>query len=410
MKIENLRELTKEELYEIAREYGIKGRTKMTKEELVDALSSNTIDIEQTQVEASIFDLGTPVIGIGASDKKLPSSLDVNAGKTSTFEKVEGYRIKSPFFDGDPLPESYGVNAMVLMPKNPQWAYAYWEITDETYNNIKNSNGDRLALTIRLYDVTLKDFNGSNANAYFDVELPENVKEWFVGGLNPKAVYIGDIGFKTPEGNFITAVRSKAIEMPSNVVSENIDEEWMIIEEYLKKILERSSAGRIVNGKWVGGMGASGAILGSSEEMIAVMLKRLFKEKGTRREKLLSHMEQMMGSISAGSLSAGSLSAGSLTAGSLSISKSKGELIKSEEKLEKKDFWLKVGTELVVYGATEPDAKVTVMGKEIKLNRDGTFSLRFALPNGHFELPVIAVSRDGDDSRTITPIVDRTQK
>lgn len=60
-----------------------------------------------------------------------------------------------------------------------------------------------------------------------------------------------------------------------------------------------------------------------------------------------------------------------------------------------------------MYGATEPDAKLTVQGKEIKLKQDGTFTLRFALPDGKQVIPVEATSKDGVDRRRITPIVTR---
>lgn len=70
-------------------------------------------------------------------------------------------------------------------------------------------------------------------------------------------------------------------------------------------------------------------------------------------------------------------------------------------------FWLKVHTELIVYGATEPDAKVSVQGKPISLSQDGTFSLRFALPDGQQVIPVKGVSRDGLEERTITPVVSK---
>jgi hypothetical protein len=72
-----------------------------------------------------------------------------------------------------------------------------------------------------------------------------------------------------------------------------------------------------------------------------------------------------------------------------------------------KGFWLVVNTELIVYGATEPDAKLSVQSRDIKLRPDGTFSLRFALPDGKQVIPVKAVSADTKDERTITPIVTR---
>ena len=62
-------------------------------------------------------------------------------------------------------------------------------------------------------------------------------------------------------------------------------------------------------------------------------------------------------------------------------------------------FWLNVNAELIIYGATEAEAAVTIGGRAVVLRPDGTFSARFALPDGIFELPVTAVSVDGQDER-----------
>jgi hypothetical protein len=59
-------------------------------------------------------------------------------------------------------------------------------------------------------------------------------------------------------------------------------------------------------------------------------------------------------------------------------------------------FWFKVNAELIIYGATEPNASVTVGGQSISLRPDGTFSIRLALPDGTFELPVTAHSIRGE--------------
>jgi hypothetical protein len=72
-----------------------------------------------------------------------------------------------------------------------------------------------------------------------------------------------------------------------------------------------------------------------------------------------------------------------------------------------KKFWLVVNCELIVYGATESDAKLTVQGRDVKLQKDGTFSLRFALPDGKQTIPVEATSHDLTDRRRITPIITR---
>ena len=62
-------------------------------------------------------------------------------------------------------------------------------------------------------------------------------------------------------------------------------------------------------------------------------------------------------------------------------------------------FWFNVNAELIIYGATEPDASVTIGGRKIRLRPDGTFSYRFALPDGKFDLPAIATNAAGNDAR-----------
>ena len=66
-----------------------------------------------------------------------------------------------------------------------------------------------------------------------------------------------------------------------------------------------------------------------------------------------------------------------------------------------KGFWFAVNAELIIYGATEPDAKVTIDGKPVKLRSDGTFSFHYAFPDGEYKLPVVAVSKAGDDKREV---------
>ena len=79
------------------------------------------------------------------------------------------------------------------------------------------------------------------------------------------------------------------------------------------------------------------------------------------------------------------------------------------EKQERK-FFLEVWTEVILYGRTYPDADVSVCGKKINLREDGTFSLRYALPEGDFKFDVVATSSDKIDTIKVTPAVKRYTK
>jgi len=64
-----------------------------------------------------------------------------------------------------------------------------------------------------------------------------------------------------------------------------------------------------------------------------------------------------------------------------------------------REFWFNVNAELIVYGATEPTATVTIGERRIRLRPDGSFSYRFALPDGQYELPIVAIAADHTDGR-----------
>jgi hypothetical protein len=59
-------------------------------------------------------------------------------------------------------------------------------------------------------------------------------------------------------------------------------------------------------------------------------------------------------------------------------------------------FWFNINAELVLYGATEPDATVTIDGWPVQLRPDGTFSCRLSLPDGDHTVTLSAMSAQGD--------------
>ena len=60
--------------------------------------------------------------------------------------------------------------------------------------------------------------------------------------------------------------------------------------------------------------------------------------------------------------------------------------------------------------ATEPSARVTLQGEPVKLRSDGTFTMRFSLPDGRQIIPAVANSADGVEERTIVLAVERNTK
>ncbi|MFN5289211.1 MAG: DUF4912 domain-containing protein, partial [Planctomycetia bacterium] len=75
-----------------------------------------------------------------------------------------------------------------------------------------------------------------------------------------------------------------------------------------------------------------------------------------------------------------------------------------------KTFNFQVDAELIVYGSTEPNSRVTLQGEPVKLRPDGTFTMRFSLPDSRQIIPAVAVSPDGVEERTIILAVERNTK
>ncbi|WP_081616138.1 DUF4912 domain-containing protein [Verrucomicrobium sp. 3C] len=65
-------------------------------------------------------------------------------------------------------------------------------------------------------------------------------------------------------------------------------------------------------------------------------------------------------------------------------------------------FFLHVNAELILYGGTDPQAQVTVLGHPIALEPGGTFRYHFLLPDGSYRIPIEAVSPDGVETRGAT--------
>ena len=75
-----------------------------------------------------------------------------------------------------------------------------------------------------------------------------------------------------------------------------------------------------------------------------------------------------------------------------------------------RSFHFEIDAELIVYGTTEPGARVTLQGEPVQLRPDGTFTVRFSLPDSRQIIPAVASSSDGVEERTVVLAVERNTK
>jgi hypothetical protein len=72
-----------------------------------------------------------------------------------------------------------------------------------------------------------------------------------------------------------------------------------------------------------------------------------------------------------------------------------------------REFFMHVNAEVIFYGGTDPQAKVTIAGRPVQLQPDGTFRYHFKFPDNQFEIPIVAVSPDGVETRSAVLFLQR---
>jgi len=378
MSREKLRKTKKDKLVLLARKSNVRNASLMNKERLVQVLmglnSKKTKARKSVKAKAKVRKVVKRISQIPQhtviKKKPQPSPGAVIASRTilpkSEQLKIEetkyylgpqtGYRRQEEF----QFPAVYGDNKIVAMVRDPWWLYSYWEIAPErerqVLGKISRKGLKAVRTVLRVYDVTgiESTLNEKSAHIFFDIELKDFANTWYVNVGTPNRSWIIDIGIVANTNEFFLLARSNCVKTPRFGMSEVIDEEWMCQEDEYWKMF-----------------GLSG---GFDFGKASLSLKKMFKKR-------------LLEQVSSGSISSWS------------------SPMKSKE--ARKNFWLKVNTELIVYGQTEANAHVTVQGKKLRLRKDGSFTVRFALPDGRQEIPVSATSFDRDDTRTITPIVKR---
>lgn len=269
-----------------------------------------------------------------------------------------------PAQEQNDIPSGYGTTESYLLPKDPAWMFLFWEITTETFDYVRGQYGqetlNQSRTVIRLYDITGVDyFNGTNANTYYDMPVVFDAKSWYVHAPQSGRSYIADLGFVTPQGQFILLSRSNVCTLPPGKVSDIIDDKWMSVEGDFIKLLQLSGANFI-------GLGAS--------ERVHVMDQRW-------------RLTELAGAGQAPSSTRSSWTSFAL------------HTVPAPQ--EDEDIWLKADCEIIVYGSASKNAIVSINGKEIQL-QDGKFSWRQALPAGAvLDLPIKATNKKGDKIRQV---------
>jgi hypothetical protein len=137
-----------------------------------------------------------------------------------------------PRLDTGELPWAYGEDRITAIVRDPDSAYLYWEITDGGIASARSRLGPAGAdgwCNLRVYDTTGRDFDGTNANDYFDIRVDRTDREYFLMIRRPTSSMHVEIGIKTGEGYFQPIARSGRADFPRSTPSGDTSLEWMTV-------------------------------------------------------------------------------------------------------------------------------------------------------------------------------------
>ncbi len=309
------------------------------------------------------------------------------------------------FEDEGQLPESYGTEHLLLAARDPHWLYAHWDLTREQQRAYNARSRDQ-HLILRVY---LEAPEGAPIQ---ELHVQPESRHWFVHVPHGGRRYVAQLGFYQADGRWFTISTSGATITPPDTASADTSAAFATIpiEVPMSRLLS------LVKGAARESAPLAEALerLRRERKLDLPSLKELTSAEPSRwtpeQERALAQVISMdevrrvwMGSMEITELirrqAVQEMASMQAAGAAVEWPTSPGAVSSPAPLPAEKGFWFAVNAELVVYGATEPDARVTIAGREIRLRPDGTFSCRFALPDGNFELPIVAVSADRTDGR-----------
>jgi hypothetical protein len=358
-----------------------------------DQLLASIQEIERTRLSSPT---PTPHT-IEAQEAVEATKFDVGQDDSQSFMATTLAMVDADLTD---LPEGYGESRIVLMPRDPQWAYAYWDIPNDHKHELRRQGGQQLAL--RVYDVTDISLDYQSPHSVQEYPCDEMAREWYLPVPVSDRDYAIEIGYRTGDGRWLVLARSAPVRVPPVYPSDWIEDHFITLswDEDLrsKTFLElvppthKQSAG-IING------GAQGnpiydEIFGMAQTTEAMRIAGSLYGS-MQHSASVSHLDTISSYVFPSGVGMWAMPTAS------GINMSGVGFSASAPPIRPRKFWLIADAELIVYGATEPDATVTIGGRPIKLNPDGTFRFQMSFQDGLIDFPIMAVAADGEQNREI---------
>jgi hypothetical protein len=245
------------------------------------------------------------------------------------------------------------------MVRDPYWLHAYWELSRRSIERAQAAMGQHWHAAgpiLRVHELTRNGTTSASRRTVLDIAIHGGVNTWYIDVQNPPRSYQVEIGYAAPGSRFYSIAQSNIVTTPAVGMSNAFDRNWAEVAKDFDRVYALTT--------------------GSTEQ----------EANGDLEEVLEERLHRPMGDSMV-------LRFGPGAAGG-----------------QKREFPFRIDTELIVHGVTHPSARVTLRGEPVRLRPDGTFAVRFNLPDRRHVLPLVASSGDGAQQRTIVLAVDRNTK
>ncbi len=398
-----LEEMTLRQLRKVAAELEISRYSRMRKSQLLADIQT----ILMAQGSAS-----SQVDNINSETQEIVEASKFALGSEETEENLEPLAAIDKSM-GD-LPSGYGESRIVLLPRDPAWAYVYWDVPHSQKEELRRQGGQQLAL--RLYDATDVNLDYQTPNNLQEYNSDELAREWYLPIPISDRDYVAELGYRCADGRWLVLTRSKVVHVPPVFQSDWVEDNFITVpwDQTLKgqtfftlvppsKQTELETEESVTDNtdnfsdsydeifniaREAEVQRVSGSIYGSMQHEAGIVAS----------ESISSYVFPSGAGLFAGA--AGAISASGINYSGLGLMSSYS-FFSSETPMRPRQFWLVADAELIVYGATEPDASVTIGGRSVKLNADGTFRFHTSFQDGVQDYPIFAVAADGEQNRAI---------
>ncbi|PZO56361.1 MAG: Rho termination protein [Phormidesmis priestleyi] len=419
-------EMTLRQLRRVASEYEVSRYSRMRKVELVEAIKqkqiaagvrmapTDAVASMDGKMQAEAAKYADPAMGQAEYDThsngRMAAGTSASTSAAVATAVVPSMAMLATVDDGlSDLPGGYGESRIMLLPRDPQWAYAYWDIPNEHKQALRNQGGSRLAL--RFYDVTDIDINSQSPHSLQQYECGEVAREWYLPVPVSDRDYSIEVGYICDDGRWLVLSRSAPIRVPPVYPSDWVEDQFVTVDwnanlrgsTVAKLVSPSQKAGVAGIAGAVGTAGVAGAA-GTTAETNPLYAQMSELARSTEAQRVAGSLFGSMHQVPQQAVSSFVFPSGAglwaLPTAS-GVNMSGAGLFASAPPAKPRKFWLVADAELIVYGATEPDATVTVDGEPIELTSDGTFRFQMSFQDGMIRYPIVAVAKDGEQTRSI---------